>query len=159
MKKIITILLAIYTCSACSDHIIYETVDPSVYLTTSGLVDLTEQFEESSEYTVWAYKSGNSTQEVDIQFGVEEAGLVSYNKNNNTKYTILPDGCYKISKVSDTMSGDNYQSNFPVELAADAIKSLPTGDYVLPLGVRSTKATINTDNNIVLLFFRISKPN
>ena len=147
MKRILWILLAATLLPACSDdYLVYETVAPTVYVLGEEFNDLTDTYEQSPEFTVRACRSGNSTALV-----VETSALVDYNLKTGSAMQLLPATCYRIPRPAITSTADMPQFAFNVQFDVKAIRTLPAGDYALPVSISSTEVTVNPETGRMLL--------
>ena len=141
MKKTLLALAAVLLLAACSDdeYTVYETVAPRLYVLDKEFVDLTATYAETPVFTVHVCRSGNSTATVDVALGVHTA----------------PGDRYRIPETRALSTGGAYQLAFDVELDPQAIRTLPAGDYALPLGISSEKAAIDPSLGRVILGFSV----
>ena len=152
MKKTLLALAAVLLLAACSDdeYTVYETVAPR-----QECVDLTATYAETPVFTVHVCRSGNSTATVDVALGVHTAALVAYNYKTDGMLQLLPGNCYRIPETRALSTGGADQLAFDVELDPQAIRTLPAGDYALPLGISSEKAAIDPSLGRVILGFSV----
>ena len=157
MKKTLLALAAVLLLAACSDdeYTVYETVAPRLYVLDKEFVDLTATYAETPVFTVHVCRSGNSTATVDVALGVHTAALVAYNYKTDGMLQLLPGNCYRIPETRALSTGGAYQLAFDVELDQQAIRTLPAGDYALPLGISSEKAAIDPSLGRVILGFSV----
>lgn len=157
MKRIVLLLIAAATMSACSnsEFRIYDDVGSVLYITNNGFTDLTLEYEQSPVFEVWVYRAGSMTGSIGAGIKVSKAALVSYNVGKGTNYVLLPEECYSFDTDEKTFSGDDRLAGFEISLNADNIADLAPGMYVLPIAVFSDHVCTKKGMDAVLLGFDV----
>lgn len=160
MKKILLILTAAAGLWSCSgeDYHIYEDVGSIIYFTNGGYRDLTASYGESPLFEAAAYRSGTLTAGVRVGVELKKSALLAYNLQSGNDCKLLPEDCYTMESALKTLAGDQRSAGFGIGLNADGIRELPAGTYILPIGIFSPDASTGSENDTILLAFKINEP-
>lgn len=151
MKKILMFLLvaASLCVSSCSKNgsIVYEDIPATLYISNSGVVAVDDT---TATYDIKIVKGGNADYVVDATIQTATQFIVSYNVQNNTSYTPLPEGYYTLSASSFSMPVEEYIYTVSVNFDYMSLDGLEPGKYALALAVDSENAYINNKKEYIM---------
>ena len=151
MKKILMFLLvaASLFVASCSktDSIVYEDIPATLYISNSGVVAVDDT---AATFEVKIVKGGNADYVVDATIQSATQFIVSYNVQNKTSYTPLPEGYYTLSASSFSMPVEEYIYTVSVNFDYMSLDGLEPGKYALALAVDSENAYINNKKEYIM---------
>lgn len=150
MKKIVIALLSL-CCMACNDEIeVRRTIDSNLLIPKSGLQTVTYAADQTTvTYEVAVYRSGYNDGTSKASLQVDEAALTSYNQKMKTEYRLLPVDCYSKPDAGIVLTNGSFMQNVVITFRTG---SIPQGDYVLPLTLKSEDGTpVTEDYKTVLI--------
>lgn len=139
MRKILIALLSL-CCMACNDDIeVRRTIDSKLLIPKSGLQTITYTATEATViYNVYIYRSGYNEDTSAASLHVDEAALEDYNKRAKTAYLLLPANCYSLPEETILLTNESFSQSVAITFRTG---SIPEGDYVLPLTLKSEDGT------------------
>ena len=164
MKKLLYLVTMSLLLLSCEDNRLdWRNAKPDrVYLPKYGF-----QTEESytigqdAEASLWAYKSGYSGSDCQVNYALDKQLLDEYNEANGTAFELLPESCYQMPASVVEIPGKEEHGRFSVIYSPEKIVELCGGQYgvekyVLPFRITSNLGT--TDKDSAILLFRVKKP-
>lgn len=131
MKLTLFILLALFSCTACSDRCdVANEVETTVYIIKNGLQEVTLSADDPT-YEIWLNKAGYNSHATVLSLKVDTEDLVVWNARNKSDYRMLPDNCYEFDREVVRLSGDEHKAC--VRLVFDTA-CFPIGEkFLLPV--------------------------
>jgi hypothetical protein len=113
---------------------------------------------DTMQYIVFGAAFGgvdDQSQLINVQFEVNPALVDSFNKKNGTGYAMLPAGSYQLDNLAaDIPAGKT--SSTPLRFAIKTVGGLEVSkDYLLPISIVQTDATIPVNENLRTTYFQI----
>jgi hypothetical protein len=113
---------------------------------------------DTLQYIVFGAAFGgvdDQSQWINVQFAVDPALVDSFNLKNGTNYAILPPVSYQLEKLeTDIPAGE--VSSIPLQLTIKTVGGLePSKDYLFPISIRQTDASIPVNDSLRTAFFQI----
>lgn len=97
----------------------------------------------------------DQSQLINVQFSVNPALVDSFNKKNGTNYTMLPAGSYQLTNLATDIPAGKVSST-PLQFAVKTVGGLEVSkDYLLPISIQQTDASIPLNENLRTTFFQI----
>lgn len=147
---------------SCEDSRFDTIVDDKVYIMHSGLREIEISNSGQYTYSLYVIKSGIGKQAVNVQLAINESILNSYNENNGTDFSLLPEQYYKIAVREKNIEKDEYQVPFEIVFDTNAILELQADSekkYVLPCEVKVLNSVIEIggDENMTSILVPLVK--
>lgn len=150
MKKLLIAILSL-CCIACeNDTEVQRTIDSTLLIPKSGLQTITYAADQPTvTYEVALYRSGYNEGSSTATLIVDEAALANYNTKQGTTYQLMPADCYSMPETTVHLTNSLFMRSVDV---AFQTASIPEGDYLLPITVKSADNTpVNKNLQTVLI--------
>lgn len=153
MKKIGLYILLIFTIVSCDkDGKIDMMIDTVVCIPNSGLQTVTSDQLADGVYKLSVYKGGYNDESVTVCISVDEVGLETYNRKNQTNYILLP-GKYYTFDQQVVLSANTIQdvSNVKFDMAAMRADSIDASHVVSLVITAPAENKVNVNMNSVII--------
>lgn len=145
---------------SCEDDADNQGTPSQVYMENTGQANVSfYNTGEDMHYTTRISRSGaDLTMAGSVRleaFTAEE--LAAYNTENGTSYQQIPESCYSITNPQVDFEAGQPSAIVEIVLRS-TLGTLPAGDYVLPLNLRSDNLSISAENQQLVLHISIVNP-
>lgn len=98
---------------------------------------------------------GSPGSEISVNFSVEPSLVDSFNTQNLTSYSILPEDSYELEQLSTTIPAGE-MSTRPLELKVETVGAIqPITGYLLPVRMEKTSGNIEVNTDLQTTYFLV----
>ena len=155
LRNIFASALALSAAVACVDDRNNFMVDDSFGFNNAIDENLNVQPVYTGSYELALIKSGKGLEDATLFVEGNNAALVVYNKENNKKYTALPEDLYSFSSNSIEFKADEIVKNvtvtWDVNKVIEYMDNVAAEEYAIPVGLKSYDLEVNEGRDLIVL--------